>query len=244
MRPAVRQQREEAPQPPEEGTLPHAVYLQASTPLDATLQVGGRRRALLLLPRGHPPPLPPPLPTPALSRRLQGTGVKSTALLAWHPTKQRLVAATTAAVVEYDAVSGTRRNLAEVTGTPLRLAYTPSGGAVVLLTKERSLYAWGSSTWRRRVLLPPDPKYAGKKLAAALLAVSPVSGPAMRRRALCNIATLAGASDCRQADALIAPALPVPVRPHAGAAAHRVLDAAGQEHGAHGAHRAARPAQG
>lgn len=42
---------------------------------------------------------------------------------------------TPTALVEYDAVSGTRRNLVELSGTPLRCAYTPSGAAVVLLTK-------------------------------------------------------------------------------------------------------------
>ena len=67
----------------------------------------------------------------------QGAPVNAAALLAWHPSRQRLLTATTAAVVEYDAVSGARRNLVEVVGTPLRLAYTPSGGAVVLLTKVR-----------------------------------------------------------------------------------------------------------
>jgi hypothetical protein len=61
--------------------------------------------------------------------------VKGATLLAWHPTRQRLLTASTAAVVEYDAVSGSRRNLVEVVGTPLGLAYTPSGGVVILLTK-------------------------------------------------------------------------------------------------------------
>jgi hypothetical protein len=63
--------------------------------------------------------------------------VKGASLLAWHPTRQRLLTASTAAVVEYDAVSGSRRSLVEVTGTPLGLAYTPSGAAVILLTKVR-----------------------------------------------------------------------------------------------------------
>lgn len=62
---------------------------------------------------------------------------KGAALLAWHPNRQRLLAATGVAVVEYDAVSGARRNLVEAPGTPLRVAYTPSGSGVVLLTKAR-----------------------------------------------------------------------------------------------------------
>ena len=66
---------------------------------------------------------------------LQGVPVKGASLLAWHPTRQRLVAASPAVAVEYDAVSGARRHLVEVTGAPLRLTYTPSGAAVVLLTK-------------------------------------------------------------------------------------------------------------
>ena len=40
--------------------------------------------------------------------------------------------------------------------------------------QERGIYAWSTASWRRRVLLPPDPKYANKKLAAGLMAVSAV----------------------------------------------------------------------
>lgn len=61
--------------------------------------------------------------------------VKGASLLAWHPTRQRLLTASTAAVVEYDAVSGSRRNLVELSGTPLAVTYTPSGNAVILLSK-------------------------------------------------------------------------------------------------------------
>lgn len=41
--------------------------------------------------------------------------------------------------------------------------------------QERGIYSWSTASWKRRVLLPPDPKYAGKKLIAGLLAVSAVS---------------------------------------------------------------------
>ena len=78
-----------------------------------------------------------PLPPPARCR-LQGQS-KGAALLAWHPAKQRLLAASSLALVEYDAVSGARRHLAEAPGAPLRVAYAPSGGSVVLLTK----VGWG-----------------------------------------------------------------------------------------------------
>ena len=41
--------------------------------------------------------------------------------------------------------------------------------------QERGIYAWSTGSWKRRVLLAPDPKHAGKKLAAGLMAVSGVS---------------------------------------------------------------------
>lgn len=66
---------------------------------------------------------------------MQGVTLRAANLLAWHPTRQRLLTASTAAMVEYDAVSGARRSLVEVAGTPLRVCYTPNGAAVVLLTK-------------------------------------------------------------------------------------------------------------
>ncbi|PSC69692.1 Transducin WD40 repeat-like superfamily [Micractinium conductrix] len=111
-------------------------------------------------------------PTTPLDGTLPGVAFKAPPLLAWHPAADRLLTASTAALVEYDAVSGARRNLVEPGGLPLRVRYTPSGGAVVLLTRERAIYAWSTNSWKRRVLLAPDPKYAGKKLAAGLLAIS------------------------------------------------------------------------
>lgn len=41
---------------------------------------------------------------------------------------------------------------------------------------------WSTSSWKRRVVLAPEAKYAGKKLAAGLLAVSGVSAGAGRGR--------------------------------------------------------------
>ena len=79
-------------------------------------------------------------------------------------------------MTEYDAVTGCRRRLVEVGGTPLRLAYAPGGGSLVVLTRERTVFAWDTTTWARRLLLPADPKYSGRKLAAGLLAVSGVRG--------------------------------------------------------------------
>jgi hypothetical protein len=43
------------------------------------------------------------------------------------------------------------------------------------LPQERGIYTWSTGSWKRRVLLAPDPKHAGKKLAAGLMAVSGVS---------------------------------------------------------------------
>eukprot|EP00887_Chlorella_sp_A99_P003020 scaffold9.g3020.t1 len=91
---------------------------------------------------------------------------------AWHPRLPRLAIATPAAVCELDAVSGCTRNAGDAPGTPLRMAYTPDGGSLVLLTRERGIYCWAGATWRRRQLLGPDPKYEGKKLGAGLMAVS------------------------------------------------------------------------
>ncbi len=124
----------------EEGSLPHPVHLQAATPLDATLQVS-RRLSRAVSTSSCPPTaaaaaaVPPPARWCKHPAVVQAEAAKAAPLLAWHPAKQRLVAVTPTALVEYDAVSGTRRNLAEVSGTPLRCAYTPSGAAVVLLTK-------------------------------------------------------------------------------------------------------------
>lgn len=119
----------------DEGLLPHAVHLQPTTPLDGTLPVGRGR---------HPPIRPPLFQPPAASFTAgctlynpQGVAFKAPPLLAWHPAADRLLTASTAALVEYDAVSGARRNLVEPGGLPLRVRYTPSGGAVVLLTRVR-----------------------------------------------------------------------------------------------------------
>ena len=130
----------------EEGSIPHAVHLQASTPLDGSLPVSATARvpAAAWLPAPGAAPL-----TSSILPRSQGVAVKGASLLAWHPTRQRLLTASTAAVVEYDAVSGSRRNLVEVTGTQLGLAYTPSGAAVILLTKVRR-----AAPGRPRWLLP------------------------------------------------------------------------------------------
>ena len=47
------------------------------------------------------------------------------------------------------------------------------------------MYCWNTATWRRRVLLPPDPKYTNKRLPAGLLAVSGVSGGGARVVCVC-----------------------------------------------------------
>jgi hypothetical protein len=78
-----------------------------------------------------------------MSHPPQGVTLKAASLLAWHPTRQCLLTASTAAVVEYDAVSGARRNLVEGTGTPLHVTYTPNGSGVVLLTKVGGGHAKG-----------------------------------------------------------------------------------------------------
>lgn len=81
--------------------------------------------------------------------------LKAAGLLAWHPTRQRLLVASPVAAVEYDAVSGARRNLVEVAGTPLHVTYTPSGSAIILLTKVglgRRLTAGSAHTAARAVV--------------------------------------------------------------------------------------------
>jgi hypothetical protein len=52
----------------------------------------------------------------------------------------------------------------------LSVAYCP-----LTLPQERGIYTWSTGSWKRRMLLAPDPKHAGKKLAAGLMAVSGVS---------------------------------------------------------------------
>lgn len=61
------------------------------------------------------------------------------------------------------------------------------------MAQERGIFSWSTSTWKRRVLLPPDSKYAGKQLAAGLLAVSSVS--CRRSRQLWLAGWLAGWMD-------------------------------------------------
>lgn len=137
MRRVQQQQKEEVPAP-EEGVLPHAIHLQATAPVDAALPVGLQKSPIIVPSRLRAPLLCTPRSAHLGSTAfptLQGVPSRGVRLLAWHPTRQRLLTASTAAVVEYDTVSGARRNLVEVTGTPLRLSYTPSGSAVVLLTK-------------------------------------------------------------------------------------------------------------
>ena len=50
----------------------------------------------------------------------------------------------------------------------------PHGHVWLRTPQERGIYAWSTASWRRRVLLSPDPKYANKKLAAGLMVVSAV----------------------------------------------------------------------
>ena len=53
----------------------------------------------------------------------------------WHPKFPILAVATDAAVVEYDAISGCRRNFVESSGSPIKLRYTQDGSHIILLTK-------------------------------------------------------------------------------------------------------------
>lgn len=141
MRPALRPQPAQEAAPLDEGLLTHTVHLQATTPVDATLPVSEREGSAIAARCCRLRPLKALYPSLAT----QGVAAKGALLLAWHPTRQRLLAASTAAAVEYDAVSGARRNLVEVTGTPLRVCYTPNGGAVVLLTKVRAWEGWAGT---------------------------------------------------------------------------------------------------
>jgi hypothetical protein len=67
----------------------------------------------------------------------QGGSMSAGLLISWHPKKPILAIATTSAVVEYDAVSGCRRNVVEVIGTPMKLKYTQDGNSLILLTRVR-----------------------------------------------------------------------------------------------------------
>ncbi len=42
------------------------------------------------------------------------------------------------------------------------------------------MYSWSAGSWRRRLLLPPEQRYAGKELTSALMAVSGVGGLLLR----------------------------------------------------------------
>ena len=48
--------------------------------------------------------------------------------------------------------------------------------------QERTIYSWSTATWRRRLLLPPEARYAGRELSAALIAVSGVGAIFWRPR--------------------------------------------------------------
>ena len=93
-------------------------------------------------------------------------------MLAWHPTLNVLAVATNAAVVEYDAVSGCRRAMVDCDGSPVKLMYSPDGAYLILLTRERNLFAWSTATWKKEVLLVAEAKYAGRPLVSGMLAVS------------------------------------------------------------------------
>lgn len=64
----------------------------------------------------------------------------------------------------------------------------PPAAAAAPHKQERGIYSWsaGNGAWKRRVLLSPDPKYAGKKLAAGLLAVSAVRRPRVGGQPICD----------------------------------------------------------
>lgn len=140
--------------------------------------------------------------------------------------------------------------------------------------QERGIYSWSTANWKRRVLLQPDPKYAGKKLVAGLLAVSGVSaglqglpstsvqqgrqqaecGPAFAQSMLRHWEAVAEGwrlplpatgllGQVASLDSLFDSCVSASGHSTAGPAPHGVLDAPGQEHGAHGAHRACGGAQ-
>ncbi len=88
-----------------------------------------------------------------------------------------MAVATSTAVVEYDAVSGCRRNFLESAGSPVKLRYTPNGDHLVLLTKERNITSWSTSTWRRSALLTAEARYADRPLVSGLLAISSGNNP-------------------------------------------------------------------
>lgn len=83
-----------------------------------------------------------------------------------------LAVATNSAVVEYDTVSGCRRAMVDCDGSPVKLMYTSDGEYLILLTRERNVYAWSTGTWKKEVLLVAEAKYAGRPLVSGMLAVS------------------------------------------------------------------------
>lgn len=95
----------------------------------------------------------------------------------WHPKYPILAVATSTAVVEYDALSGCRRNFVESTGSPVKLRYTPNGDHLLLLTKERNITSWSTSNWRRSALLTAKARYADRPLVSGLLAISTGNQP-------------------------------------------------------------------
>ncbi|GAB4816914.1 hypothetical protein N2152v2_003960 [Parachlorella kessleri] len=101
----------------------------------------------------------------------QGIPIHKVCLIPKNPLRVD-VGAAGSALYEFDVVSGCRCNCVDVAGTPLKLQYTPDGGSIVLLTRERTMYCWSTATWRRRLLLPPEGRYAGKELTLAAMAVS------------------------------------------------------------------------
>ena len=69
---------------------------------------------------------------------VQGGDAAAGSVLCWHPYFPVLAVATNAAIVEYDAVSGCRRNMVDCDGAPVKLQYSFDGSYIVLLTRVRS----------------------------------------------------------------------------------------------------------
>jgi len=66
---------------------------------------------------------------------VQGGDAAAGSVLCWHPYFPVLAVATNAAIVEYDAVSGCRRNMVDCDGIPVKLQYSFDGSYIVLLTR-------------------------------------------------------------------------------------------------------------
>jgi len=109
--------------------------------------------------------------------KIQGGDLAAGAVITWHPKYPILAVATSTAVVEYDAVSGCRRNYVESTGSPVKLRYAPNGDHLLLLTKERNITSWSTSTWKRSALLIAKARYADRPLVSGLLAISTGNQP-------------------------------------------------------------------